>query len=217
MVNISPPAAPARLAMLERFAGIRGCTLPASALRLLAESLTVTAPELFGAMTELSVHSEIERQPISLEHVRAYLAARRGAVRPTVRAIAALSAKHFGLKLSELTSPTRRRAVVEARNVAIYLARHLAGKSLEQLGGTISADAITPQSSMAIARLRPAPAPIHPSAKQFPNCGKCSPMDSMNFKIHFVCADNVLGISCRVMLVAGYGSTSANTSGPHSE
>ncbi len=36
--------------------------------------------------------------------------------------------------MRELTSPTRRRAVVQARGVAVFLARELTSKSLEQLG-----------------------------------------------------------------------------------
>ncbi len=108
--------------------------LPAAAAQLLADGLAATAPELFGAVTELAVQCNLDCEPITVDRVRAFLADRRGVLRPSVRSIAALSAKYFNLKLSELTSPTRRRAVVQARNIAIYLARQLAGKSLEQLG-----------------------------------------------------------------------------------
>jgi chromosomal replication initiator protein len=134
VLQIAPPSSAVRMALIQQFAKARGVLLPAGAAQSLADGLAATAPELFGAVTELAVQCTIDGEPITPERVRAFLADRRGALRPSVRSIAALSAKYFNLKLSELTSSTRRRAVVQARNVAIYLARQLAGKSLEQLG-----------------------------------------------------------------------------------
>jgi chromosomal replication initiator protein len=121
---------------VDQFARLGGIELSASASRMLADGLAVTPPELMGAITELSIRCKLDGEPITTDRVRALLAASRsgGAVRPTIRSIARLSAKYFGLKLGELTSSTRRRAVVQARNVAIYLARQISGNSLEQLG-----------------------------------------------------------------------------------
>jgi chromosomal replication initiator protein len=134
VLQLMPPSAAVRLALVERFADARRVAIPPAAARSLTDGLVGTAPELFGALTELSLQCNLDGDPITPERVRAFLADRRGALRPTVRSIAMLSAKYFNLKLAELTSPTRRRAVVQARNVAIYLARQLAGKSLVQLG-----------------------------------------------------------------------------------
>jgi chromosomal replication initiator protein len=136
IVQLSPPGPSARLALLDQFARLGGIELSAGASRLLADGLAVTPPELMGAITELSIRCKLDGEPITPDRVRAFLAASRGAgtVRPSIRSIARLSAKYFGLKLGELTSSTRRRAVVQARNVAIYLARQISGNSLEQLG-----------------------------------------------------------------------------------
>jgi chromosomal replication initiator protein len=49
--------------------------------------------------------------------------------------IALLTARHFSLRLADLRSPVRRRALVTARGVAVYLARRLTGESLQQIGG----------------------------------------------------------------------------------
>jgi chromosomal replication initiator protein len=134
VVHVAPPAPAARRAIIERFAEHRGVHLPKAAARLLADGLSVTAPELFGAITELDVQSTVDDHPPDVAAVRAYLATRRGSLQASVRSITALSAKYFGIRMAELISPTRRRAVVQARNVAIYLARRFAGKSLQQLG-----------------------------------------------------------------------------------
>jgi chromosomal replication initiator protein len=62
------------------------------------------------------------------------VAARVVAKLPSLRDIACLTAKYFGLKLSDLKSPLRRQPLVTARGVAMYLARQLTDKSLEQIG-----------------------------------------------------------------------------------
>ena len=53
---------------------------------------------------------------------------------PTLREIATATARHFGLKLADLKSPSRRQGVVAARGATIYLARLLTRHSLEQIG-----------------------------------------------------------------------------------
>jgi chromosomal replication initiator protein len=136
VVQLSPPGPAARLALVEQFSRLCAIDLAPSASRLLADRLAVTPPELMGAVTELSIHCKLDGEPITTERVRAFLAASRNArtMPPSIRSIARLSARYFGLKPGELTSSTRRRAVVQARNVAIYLARQVSGNSLEQLG-----------------------------------------------------------------------------------
>ena len=44
------------------------------------------------------------------------------------------TARYFSLRLSDLRSPVRRRVLVNARGVAVYLARHGTGKSLQEIG-----------------------------------------------------------------------------------
>jgi chromosomal replication initiator protein len=136
IVYVAGPGPAARLELVRRFSEVRGAPLEGMAARALADSMTATAPELFGVVNELTVEAELDTAAITADRVRKYLGggSRVNGSRPTIRAIAALSAKYFGLKLSELISPTRRRAVVQARNVAIYLARQVAGSSLEQCG-----------------------------------------------------------------------------------
>ncbi len=134
-VSLALPAAAARLALVERFAAMRQIAIPAAAARALADGLSVTAPELSGALAELQMQAEVDGVAIDLSRVRRFLAARQLRLRPSLRTIAALSAKYFCLRMSDLTSPSRRRGIVQARAVAVYLARQLTDKSLGQIGG----------------------------------------------------------------------------------
>ncbi len=133
-VSLALPAAPARLALLERFAAMRRIALPATAARSLAEGLSVTVSELSGALTELHWQAAREGSSIDAARVRRFLADRQLRLRPSLRTITAMSAKYFGLRMSDLTGPSRRRGIVQARATAMYLARLLTGRSLSELG-----------------------------------------------------------------------------------
>jgi chromosomal replication initiator protein len=133
-VSLSPPAAAARLALVERFASLRRIALPEAAARTLADGLSATAPELSGALAEVQLQAQVERTAIDVRGVRRFLADRQLRLRPSLRTIASLTAKYFGLRMSDLRSPSRRRAVVQARGVAMHLARQLTDKSLERIG-----------------------------------------------------------------------------------
>ncbi|MEX0712172.1 MAG: DnaA/Hda family protein [Pirellulales bacterium] len=66
--------------------------------------------------------------------VRRYLFARTGALRPTVGRIAVQTARYYALKLADLKGTSRRRGVVLARDVAMYLSRQLTPGSLAKIG-----------------------------------------------------------------------------------
>jgi chromosomal replication initiator protein len=134
LVSMPHPTVSTRLAILEHFAQAQGYDLPNAAARILADGLKATAPELFGALAELSAQQDADGQPITAESARRAVLRHRGRLQPSLKTITALAAKYFGISVAEMTSPTRRRAVVQARNIAIYLGREVIGKTLDQLG-----------------------------------------------------------------------------------
>ncbi len=133
-IPLAPPGPAARLAVLRQLAAIRDIALPEPVVRLLAENLSGTTPELAGALTELTVSASFDAAPIDLQEVKRFLAEKSGPRQPSLHDIALATARHFGLRLSELKSPERRRALVAARGVAMYLARRWGEKSLEEIG-----------------------------------------------------------------------------------
>ena len=133
-VPLSLPGATTRRVVLLRSAGLRGITLSEAAAKLLADGLSVSVPELHGALLQLEMPARLQGGSIDVEAVRSYLAHRTVASEPALRDIAIAAARFFALTLTELRSASRRRAVVTARGVAIFLARQLTPKSLEQIG-----------------------------------------------------------------------------------
>lgn len=133
-VPLSLPGAATRRVVLLRSAALRGIALSESAAKLLADGLSVSVPELDGALLQLEMPARLHHRTIDAEAVRSYLAHRNGLREPALRDIAVAAARFFALTLTELRSPSRRRSVVTARGVAILLARQLTPKSLEQIG-----------------------------------------------------------------------------------
>ena len=131
-VPVAMPAAAARQELVTRIAAARGLALPAKAAEALAAGLRVSAAGLEAALMELELRAGTHL--IDIDQVRSHLAARSTAEPPSLHSIACATAKHFGFKVAEIKSPSRRQALVGARGVAMYLARGLTGKSLQQVG-----------------------------------------------------------------------------------
>ena len=132
-IPLALPGPAARRAILQQLAANKNVELPEPVARVLAEGLGGTAPELAGALMQLA---GLDGDPIDLDGAKQYLAARsRKRRQPSIHEIALATARHFSLRITELRSSVRRRALVSARGVAMYLARRFAGMSLQEIGG----------------------------------------------------------------------------------
>lgn len=133
-VPLAVPGGEARLAYLMRLAETREIELGESEAELLAAELELPLPGLSGALAQLELAAQADGGRITEQTIRKYLAERENPRSPTLSEIANATARHFSLKVADLRSPSRRRTVVTARDVAMYLARTLSGKSLKQIG-----------------------------------------------------------------------------------
>jgi chromosomal replication initiator protein len=133
-VSLVLPEAAARLALIERFASSRRTALPFPAARTLADGLPATAAELSGALMQLHWQASRDGSSIDAARVRRFLADCQLRLRPSLRTIVATTAKYYGLRMGDLTGPSRRRGIAQGRAAAMYLARDLTGKSLTELG-----------------------------------------------------------------------------------
>ncbi len=133
-VPLVRPGSQTRRVVLRRLAQRRDIELIDAAAGVLAEGLNVTVPELCGALLQLEMPARLAGGVIDADAARRYLCDRRALRQPSLREIASATAKSFSLKLSDLRSPSRRRAVVLARGVAMYLARRLTDNNYQQIG-----------------------------------------------------------------------------------
>jgi len=133
VVRLAPPGRAVRMAAVRKFAGLKGLALSDEAAAGLADALPESLSAIWAAVNYLEMSATVDPDKSIEERVAEYLAERQ-AGEPSIREIALASARHFSVRLAELRSGSRRRAVVLARDVAMYLARTLTGKSYEQIG-----------------------------------------------------------------------------------
>jgi chromosomal replication initiator protein len=123
VLQLAPPGNAARVRIVCRASELLGHPLPDGTADQLADGRSGTANELIGAVFELCAAPDGKQ-----------LAAARLARQPQMREIIAVVARYFALPQSQLRSQSRRRSIVSARAIAIYLARELTGTSYEQIG-----------------------------------------------------------------------------------
>ncbi len=139
-VPLTAPGAEARQVIIERLAASRDLRLPRPVVELLAQGnqstphFLHTVPQLDQALTRLSETAASTQTRIDEELVRQFLRDESPAQQTTMRSIASHAARHFQIKSSELRGATRRQHVVRARGIAMFLARRLTDKSLQQVG-----------------------------------------------------------------------------------
>lgn len=133
-VPLAAPGTLARRAILANLAALHEAPLAGPALDLLTERLAGTAPTLNHVIVELQHASRRGKREIDCAAVHEFLAEQSADQRPTLRAITSVVARYFKLKTADLKGPSRRTGVVEARSLAMYLARRLTDESLEQVG-----------------------------------------------------------------------------------
>src|SRR6185369_7826683 len=111
-----------------------GLALSERAAQSLADGLDVSVPALIAAVRELGQSVQDAGQAIDAGQARRFVTGRATGATPSLRDIALLTAKYFGLQVADLKGPLRRRPLVAGRSLAMYLARQMTGNSLEQIG-----------------------------------------------------------------------------------
>lgn len=143
VVPLEPPGLDARGELVRRIASGHQQALAPEALDALLAPLTkqrssrpsqarlqpfgLTVPQLRIAVEQLlqaGDEQDAERR------VAAYLAARQ----PDLRSISSAVARYFDQRVEDLRGPARRKELVQARGIAMYLARQLTAHSLGQVG-----------------------------------------------------------------------------------
>ncbi len=136
IADIQPPDLETKVAILRKMAGRRGWDLPSDVALYLAGQVKSNIRELEGCLITLMASASLRHEQPSLklakEVLRMLLPAEPEPV--SLDAIIRVVARHFDLKVSELKSKTNARHIAFPRQVAMYLGKKLAGKSLPQIG-----------------------------------------------------------------------------------
>lgn len=136
VANIHPATYELRLGILEQKREMLGREIPQDVLELLAERIASNVRELEGALNRLIVHAELSKRAITLETAQDLLQdlLRAHDRRVSVEEIQKKVAEHYHIRLSDMHSPRRARALARPRQIAMYLAKVMTQHSLPEIG-----------------------------------------------------------------------------------
>jgi chromosomal replication initiator protein len=138
VVDIHPTTYDLRLDILRRKAAVlaREAEVPDRVLEFLAHRITANVRELEGALNRVVAQATLVGRAITLEIAQEVLQdlLRAHERRITIEDIQKRVAEHYGLRMADMLSARRARAVARPRQVAMYLAKQLTPRSLPEIG-----------------------------------------------------------------------------------
>lgn len=136
VADIHPTTYELRLGILESKAEQLGAAIPRKVMEFLAHRITSNVRELEGALNRIVAHATLVGRDISLEMTQEVLhdLLRATDRRVTIEEIQKRVAEHYNIRLSDMHSARRARAVARPRQVAMYLAKQLTTRSLPEIG-----------------------------------------------------------------------------------
>lgn len=134
LVPIAPPAEAARHALLRAMAELWQIRLTPAAAERLAVGLAEPAPRLLTSLAKLCADVAGLQRPISEDDAVRFLSRQQVQATVELPQIGKAVLRKFGLQLNDLTGKSRRRHIVAARSVLMYLARELTTHSFAGIG-----------------------------------------------------------------------------------
>ena len=135
-VQIEPPETEMRVAILKKKAEVEGVALDDEVAFVIAKHLRSNVRELEGALKKVLAYSSFHGREIALDLVKEALKDIIGAVNRqiTVENIQKTVADYYKIKVADLFSPKRTRAIARPRQVAMWLAKDLTAHSYPMIG-----------------------------------------------------------------------------------
>ncbi len=136
VADIHPTSYELRLGILQSKAESLGNQIPVKVMEFLAHKITSNVRELEGALNRIVAHATLIGRTITLETTQEVLhdLLRANDRRVTIEEIQKRVAEHFNIRISDMHSARRARAVARPRQVAMYLAKQLTARSLPEIG-----------------------------------------------------------------------------------
>ena len=138
-IDVQPPELETRIAILRKKAAQDRLNAPDDVLEFIASKISTNIRELEGALIRVTAFASLNRQSVDMglaEIVLKDLMPSESNPEITAATIMAQTAAFFKLTLEDLCGTSRSRALVEARQIAMYLCRELTDLSLPKIGQT---------------------------------------------------------------------------------
>ncbi len=136
--DLQAPDLETRMAILEAKMSHQGVEIPQDVTEFISYNIQNNIRELEGVLVSLIAQSSLNRREIDMELakevIRNFVSQLNKEI--TVEFIQSLVAEHFDVPVDKLQGKTRKRQVVIARQLSMYLAKNLTDKSLKAIGET---------------------------------------------------------------------------------
>jgi chromosomal replication initiator protein len=136
VADIHPTTYELRLGILQSKAEGMRAQIPQKVMEFLAHKISSNVRELEGALNRIVAHADLVGRAITLESTQEVLQdlLRANDRRVTIDEIQKKVAEHYNIRLSDMSSARRARAVARPRQVAMYLSKQLTQRSLPEIG-----------------------------------------------------------------------------------
>jgi chromosomal replication initiator protein len=136
VADLHPADYELRLSILAAKAEALGFEMPQTVLEFVAHRIPSNVRELEGALNRLVAHARFVGRVLTVEAAQDVLRdmLRANDRRITIEDIQRRVADHYNIRLADMSSPRRARAVARPRQIAMYLAKQLTTRSLPEIG-----------------------------------------------------------------------------------
>ena len=138
--DLQPPDVETRIAILRSKTADHDMSVPDGVLELIAARFTSNIRELEGSLTRVIAYSRLTGEPLTPALVQSALAALEPSASrlpPSPSLIIGAVCRYFELDERQLLSRSREKRVAYPRQIAMYLIRELAHRSLVEIGATL--------------------------------------------------------------------------------
>jgi chromosomal replication initiator protein len=135
--DIQPPELETRIAILKRKAETYGMLVSNEILEYIATNITSNIRELEGCLIKLLASVSLNSKEINFELAKKTvkeIATDRKTTTLTIETITRVVCEHLGVAENKIRDKTRKKEIVLARQIAMYLAKNLTLSSLKTIG-----------------------------------------------------------------------------------
>jgi len=136
VADVHPTTYELRLSILQAKAALVGGGIPDKVLEFIAHKIRSNVRELEGALNRMAAHASLIGRTVTIEMAGEVLkdVLRANERHITIEEIQRRVCEHFNIKMAEMHSARRARAVARPRQIAMYLAKMLTSRSLPEIG-----------------------------------------------------------------------------------
>lgn len=134
--DLQAPSLETRIAILEKKMYGNGIELPSEVVEYLAYSINTNVREMEGALTSLLAQASLNKKAITLDLAKQMIDkfVKNTAREVSIDYIQKVVCDYFDLPIELLKSKTRKREVVQARQIAMYFSKKMTKSSLANIG-----------------------------------------------------------------------------------